>query len=108
MAKSRNNLVELARFIFSMLVVGYHVQMTWGGAGAHFFAGGALAVEFFFLISGFFMARSIEKTVDLDVQNITSQTKRFIWSKIKGILPVHIVAMILMIFVVVLTRRDEA
>ena len=53
MAKSRNNLVELARFIFSMLVVGYHVQMTWGGAGAHFFAGGALAVEFFFLISGF-------------------------------------------------------
>lgn len=108
MAKNRNNLVELARFIFSLLVVGYHVQMTWGGAGAHFFAGGALAVEFFFLISGFFMARSIEKTVDLDVQNITSQTKRFIWSKIKGILPAHIVAIILMILVVVLTRRDEA
>ena len=27
----RNNLVELARFLFSILVVGYHIQMTFLG-----------------------------------------------------------------------------
>lgn len=45
--KQRNNLVELAWFLFSLLVIGYHVQMTWAGDGSQFFAGGALAVEFF-------------------------------------------------------------
>lgn len=42
--KQRNNLVELAWFLFSLLVIGYHVQMTWAGDGSQFFAGGALAV----------------------------------------------------------------
>ena len=57
----RNNLVELARFLFSILVVGYHIQMTFLGDDINFFENGALAVEFFFLISGYFLARSIEK-----------------------------------------------
>ena len=52
--KSRNNLVEFARFLFSILVVGYHIQMTFLDDGAHFFANGALAVEFFFLNIGLF------------------------------------------------------
>ncbi len=57
----RNNLVEFARFLFSVLVIGYHVQMSFSGDGIDLFENGALAVEFFFLISGYFFARSIEK-----------------------------------------------
>lgn len=49
--RSRNNLVELARFLFSILVVGYHIQMTFLGDSVNFFENGALAVEFFFLNS---------------------------------------------------------
>ena len=47
MAKNRNNLVELARFLFSLLVVGYHVQMAWAGDKLSIFEGGALAVYLF-------------------------------------------------------------
>ena len=50
----RNNLVEFARFMFSLLVIGYHIQMSLGDSKINFFENGALAVEFFFLVSGFF------------------------------------------------------
>lgn len=63
--------------MFSLLVIGYHVQMTWAGGGVQFFAGGALAVEFFFLISGFFFARSVEKTAARDHVRIAKETIGF-------------------------------
>ena len=108
MAKPRNNLVELARFLFSLLVVGYHVQMTWGGGSVRFFAGGALAVEFFFLISGFFLARSIEKfAADAEAKILPSYGK-FMWGKVKGILPVHLVAIVGIVVVILCTRLSEA
>ena len=108
MAKQRNNLVELARFLFSLLVVGYHVQMTWAQEGLQFFAGGALAVEFFFLISGYFLARSIEKICAKDTVSLFPETGRFMWGKVKSILPVHIVAIIGIIVVILVTRLGEA
>ena len=106
--KQRNNLVELARFLFSLLVIGYHVQMTWAGGGVQFFAGGALAVEFFFLISGFFFARSVEKIAAREPVQIGKETIGFMRGKIRGILPIHVVAILLMILVIVFTRRGEA
>lgn len=107
MKKQRNNIVELARFLFSLLVIGYHVQMTWTGGGVQFFAGGALAVEFFFLISGFFFAKSVEKTSSQEHVRIIKETKRFMWRKFKGILPVHAVAILSMILVILFTKREE-
>ena len=108
MAKTRNNLVELARFLFSLLVVGYHIQMAWANGGTQFFAGGALAVEFFFLISGYFLARSIEKLNALEQYNLLPETGKFMWGKIKGILPVHIVAIVAAIIVIIATKLSEA
>jgi len=106
--KTRNNLVELARFLFSLLVVGYHIQMTWAGDGLQFFAGGALAVEFFFLVSGYFLARSIEKINATEQYKLLPETGRFMWGKIKSILPVHIVAVIAVIVVILSTKLGES
>ena len=63
---NRNNLVELERFLYSILVVGYHIQSAYlhGDGRTNFFQNGSSAVEFFFLISGYFMARSIEKIIN--------------------------------------------
>lgn len=99
--KSRNSLVELARFLFSILVVGYHVQMSMNNDIADFFENGALAVEFFFLISGYFLARSIEKiNADENRRNTGIETLRFMKNKVKGILPVHITAIVAVIIVI--------
>lgn len=96
----RNNLVELARFLFSILVVGYHIQMTFLGDDINFFENGALAVEFFFLISGYFLARSIEKISAKENYNPALESCRFMGNKIKGILPTHLTAIIAVIVVI--------
>ena len=108
MAKTRNNLVELARFLFSLLVVGYHVQMAWAGDNLSIFEGGALAVEFFFLISGYFLARSIEKIGTTEGLRILPETGKFMWGKVKGILPVHFVAIVGIVIVILITRLSSA
>ncbi len=108
MAKQRNNIVELMRFLFSLLVVGYHVQMTWAGDKLSIFEGGALAVEFFFLISGYFLARSIEKIAAKEKSNFLIETGKFMWGKTKSILPVHLVAIAGIIVVILCTRLNIA
>ena len=98
--RSRNNLVELARFLFSVLVVGYHIQMTFLGDSVDLFENGALAVEFFFLISGYFLARSVEKISAKDKYNPAFESCRFMGNKVKGILPTHLTAIIAVIIVI--------
>ncbi len=98
--KSRNILVEFARFLFSVLVVGYHVQMSMNNSVADFFENGALAVEFFFLISGYFLARSIEKISAKGKYNPALESCRFMSNKVKGILPTHLTAIIAVIIVI--------
>lgn len=107
--KNRNVLVELARFIFSILVVGYHVQMSMNNDVADLFENGALAVEFFFLVSGYFLARSIEKiNADGNRRNTAIETARFMKNKIKGILPTHITAIIAVIIVILVFDLTNA
>ena len=104
----RNTLVEWMRFLFSLLVVGYHIQMSMKDGGAHFFANGAVAVEFFFLISGYFMARSVEKISKKTDAKLLPETGAFMKGKVMGILPGHVAAILLMILVVVIFDRAES
>lgn len=96
----RNSLVELFRFIFSILVVGYHVQMSYFNDSIDTFENGALAVEFFFLLTGFFLAKSIEKFAFRSETSLLKETGKFMWNKIKSILPVHFVATIILIVII--------
>lgn len=96
----RNNLVEGMRFLFSLLVVGYHVQASLNDGTSHWFANGAVAVEFFFLLSGFLFARTIEKA-HLRSESILPATGHMMHGKIAGILPAHIGANLLMILVLI-------
>lgn len=83
--KNKNNIVELMRFLFSILVVGYHVQMSINNSENSFFENGAVAVEFFFLISGYFMARSIEKLCSDENVKIGKATIQFMTKKVRGL-----------------------
>ena len=94
---NRNNLVELERFLYSLLVVGYHIQAAYFPEKTFFFENGASAVEFFFVVSGYFFARSIEKVNSKEEKNIFFYTLEFMKNKIKTILVAHIVINIFMI-----------
>lgn len=105
---NRNNLVEFQRFLYSILVVGYHVQSAFlSNNDSSFFQNGANAVEFFFLVSGYFMARSIEKINANVNSNIFKETFNFIKNKIKTILPVHIISNVILIISVLIIRMPS-
>ena len=97
--KTRNNLVEFARFLFSMLVIGYHVQASFSTSKTDFFEWGALAVEFFFILTGFFFAKSIEKYA-LQSGNLLKNYGKFMIGKIKGIFPTHTIAIIAVLIII--------
>jgi len=53
---------------------------------------GYLAVEFFFLVSGYLMAKSAEKRANVGCSEIGKETLWFLWNKMKPILPVWLFA----------------
>ena len=67
---SVNGQIELLRFLFCMAVLFFHAEKYFlgepsslGGFKPYFFVHGAVGVEFFFVCSGFFMARSIKRSI---------------------------------------------
>ncbi len=58
---TRNGLIELYRFLFAMWVVWYHGFFAFKN---QFFNHGYIAVEFFFILSGFYIIKSIDKQSD--------------------------------------------
>ena len=57
-AKRKNSILELLRFLFALWVLYYHSFVPFKFS---LFGDGFLAVEFFFVLSGFFLVRSIDK-----------------------------------------------
>lgn len=89
----RNGKIELLRFIFSLIVVCDHLQYvihseSWGGG---LFKNSGVAVEFFFVLSGFLMAKSIAKFKQPS-QDIAGETSTYVLSKIKAIFPNYILS----------------
>ena len=110
MAKStgRNGIIELMRFVFAMGVLLYHLCRTThkgavvlassGALDFTLFGNGFIGVDFFFILSGLFMARSIYKKYQIVIEggeatspiHYGEDTIRFVWRKIKSLLPYYI------------------
>lgn len=94
----KNGKIELMRFLFSIMIVFYHGQkhfMNINTDSVHpaFFTRGYIGVEFFFLLTGFLMAKSIYKKRENESNmDLGLETVRYTWRKIKAILPYHFVA----------------
>ena len=99
-SKPRNNLVELGRFVYSLLVLGYHVQFSYSDDEVDFFENGALAVEFYFLLSGYFLARSLEKLVKDEKTGFFMKVYNFMKNKITALLNVHFLSIVVVIIII--------
>lgn len=89
---SRNYEVDFWRFIFALIVVILHSLFVLRPLKPTFtpFQGGAIAVEFFLLLSGFFMMKSLEsaKFQSIDVKEHSGHLAlEFTWKKIKAYFP---------------------
>lgn len=107
----RNGKIEFMRFAFAIAIVLYHAQKHYldinkESINLAFFCRGYIGVEFFFLVAGFFMAKSIYKKVydqagnqivpDNRTFNLGLETVKYTWHKVKAILPWHFAAFFIM------------
>lgn len=60
MAKKINGEIELLRFVFAIGVVLVHSKNLFGEEWKYFLKG-SFGVEFFFIVTGFFLAKSVSK-----------------------------------------------
>lgn len=88
--KSRNYFIELLRFFFAVLILLYH-GLAFLAPDSSFLrcTNGAVAVEFFFILSGFLMANSAKKKIG-DTANIGKDSVDFIKKKYLSVFPYHL------------------
>ena len=73
----RNGYIDIIKFLFAIVIAEFHL-------GSGVFLGGRLAVEGFFMISGYLMCRSIEKEASSG-SGLAVSTVKFIWKKYKSL-----------------------
>lgn len=100
MAAKKNCVTEILRFVLSIFVVGYHTRSIVDYGGNPLFQFGYFAVEFFFILSGFLLAMSLERAYTAERFGLLPDTGRFMWRKIKSFLPFHLIAVVLMMVVI--------
>lgn len=101
MTKStRNSYLDVMKFLFSIIIILYHFGF--------FFKGGYIVVEAFFMISGYFLMKSLKRSDDS--LPLGEQTVRFVIHKYKAIvfflIPSAIIGCIAYIFI--LPRDTES
>lgn len=108
----KNGKIELLRFYFCMSVFLFHIATDFPDKSIMltenitFWREGRFGVEFFFLVSGYLAASSIFKTLNT-TNDLAKDTGRYIVRKIKGILPYHILIILLTLIYRVVCLEQE-
>lgn len=85
--KKRNGIISFWKFCFCVMIIMFHSYVFAPGNDSLFFNKGYIAVEFFFIVSGFFLARTALSKEDTDTTHLGKETFHFITKKLKTFLP---------------------
>ena len=98
MVSRRNGEIDFFRFIFAILVVFYHFNSNFK---FEFFVNGYIGVEFFFVVSGYLMARHVSlRYVDTrDLNIIADETWSYLLNKTKSFYSYYISVILLQVIV---------
>lgn len=83
--KNRNGKIDFLKFLFAVIVLIHHSRYVVGDKNS-LFLGGSLAVEFYFLVSGYLMMASIRK-LGARTQSLGAETGAFLLKKYKSFCP---------------------
>lgn len=87
--KKRNSTIDLMKLLFSIMVILLHVSLNF--EDFTLFRRGLLAVDFFFIVSGYLFYNTVNKTSDEDV---FKTNVKIIWKKYKKFFPYILIGFI--------------
>lgn len=94
----RNGHVELLRFIFSIVILIYHTSGYFHN-GKRILAGGYLAVEFFFLLSGVFLGKHLKQTKEIaksePIEKTVGESWKYLFRRCLAIYPVFVISTVI-------------
>ena len=90
--KEKNNFVEFLRFVFCCIIVVHHSLDPNAGERLNFFVSGALAVEFFYIVTGYFAIKHVEEKKD-SINGMVDATKYTV-RKLQRLLPYTVIAIL--------------
>lgn len=95
----KRNQIDFWRLIFMFAVCVLHTgALLTDGYAQVFFSGGYISVEFFFIVSVYYLAASLSaKTDPVDIQKLGSETVHFVWRRAKRLYPEFLCGFILTI-----------
>lgn len=99
--KKHNGIISFWKFMFTLCIMFLHTGHFPKLPGQALFPNGHIAVEFFFIVSGFLMARSA--FTKPDDESLPKDTWNFIFKKIKNIFPYFLFSFIILGAISILT-----
>lgn len=96
---NRNGLIELYRFLFAMWVVWYHGFFLFQN---EYFDHGYIAVEFFFILSGFYILKTIDKYKD---EKFFAGLGKLLWGRIKSLGLAFVIGVIFSVWFMVIDKK---
>ncbi len=85
----RNGAIDFLKFVFAVVIVLHHGKIFPSNSGTKYFVAGYIGVEFFFIVSGYLMAKSEDKMPK--TTSIGIDTYKFLKQKFsKLLLPIYI------------------
>ena len=73
----KNNAIQFWRYLFTCLICILHFETQYFSGEQPFFLCGYLGVEFFFILSGFFMVKHAERSQETALEYTWGRIKRF-------------------------------
>lgn len=98
MTKTKNQFIELLRILFIVILLVHHDGIFAPAGHRTFFINGYLAVEFFFMLSGYFTAKHIERTKEMtpeQLRNPMEYSMKYTFQKLFRIFPYAIIGILL-------------
>lgn len=82
-----NGIISIWKFIYCVMIILYHISLDKSFNEKYTFKYGAIGVEFFFIVSGYLLAKKAIDFGNVKNENIGIETWRFILKKVKIFYP---------------------
>lgn len=93
-SNNRSSMIEIYRLLFAIMIAFSHANtLPWTRFQDVLFLSAWLAADFFFILSGYLMSRSVYKNIQVPIVSLGKETAGFLMRKIKSVYPTFIFAL---------------